>query len=160
MKSILKWTGIVLLIAIIAGIVAFWTPDTNRVPMRAKYGGAPSQFVDVGNGLTIHLRDEGPQNVPVIMQLHGSNSDLHAWDGWTQALSDRFRIVRFDQIGHGLTGPSPARDYRPAVMVAAVEGRCGQIWVLRNSYSRAIQWAVGSHGSMPMHIPIGSPGWS
>jgi pimeloyl-ACP methyl ester carboxylesterase len=111
MKRIL--TGFVVLLALLVGGVAFafWTPDTDRAAMRAKYGAAPSQFVDIGNGLTVHVRDEGLRDAPVIVLLHGSNSDLHTWDAWTKALTPKYRVIRFDQIGHGLTGPSPTRDY-------------------------------------------------
>ncbi|QGN56243.1 alpha/beta fold hydrolase [Novosphingobium sp. Gsoil 351] len=79
--------------------------------MLAKYGAPPSQFAILRPGLTVHFRDEGPRDAPVVMLLHGSNADLHTWDAWTAALTDRYRVVRFDQIGHGLTGADPAGDY-------------------------------------------------
>ena len=63
---------------VLAGLalVVFRTPDTDAAAMRAKYGAPPSQFVDLGDGLTVHLRDEGPRDAPVIVLLHGSNADL------------------------------------------------------------------------------------
>ncbi|MFN9579683.1 MAG: alpha/beta fold hydrolase, partial [Novosphingobium sp.] len=97
------------------------TPDTDPAAMKAKYGGTPSQFVDLGGGLTVHLRDEGPRGAPVLMLLHGSNADLHTWDAWTKALSGQFRVIRFDQIGHGLTGPNPVGGHSLDDMVAVTE---------------------------------------
>jgi pimeloyl-ACP methyl ester carboxylesterase len=79
--------------------------------MRAKYGGPPSQFVAIGGGVTVHLRDEGPKDAPAIMLLHGSNADLHTWEPWVAALKGQYRVIRFDQVGHGLTGPDPKDDY-------------------------------------------------
>lgn len=80
--------------------------DTDPDAMRAKYGVAPSQFVTLANNQTIHVRDEGPRNAPALVLLHGSNADLHTWQPWVDRLKARYRIVRFDQRGHGLTGPA------------------------------------------------------
>lgn len=120
MKRFLKWTlGLVLALAGV--FLLLRTPDTDPAAMKAKYGGPPSQFVDLGGGLTVHLRDEGPRAAPVLVLLHGSNADLHTWDAWTRALSGQFRVIRYDQIGHGLTGPNPAGGHDGAAMVAVLE---------------------------------------
>lgn len=109
-KWVLRIAGALIVLLAIA-VFAFGTPDTDPAAMRARYGGPPSQFVDLGGGLKVHLRDEGPRDAPAILLLHGSNADLHTWDAWTEALKGQYRVVRFDQIGHGLTGPSPTGDY-------------------------------------------------
>jgi pimeloyl-ACP methyl ester carboxylesterase len=109
-----KWFlrgGLVLLAVLVAAFLIFRTPDTDAAAMRAKYGGSPSQFVDIGEGVTVHLRDEGPKDAPAILLLHGSNADLHTWEPWVQALKGQYRVIRFDQVGHGLTGPDPQHDY-------------------------------------------------
>ena len=100
-----------LALLLLAGLWLGWTPDTDPAAMRAKYGGAPSQFVDLGGGLRVHLRDEGPRAAPVIVLLHGSNADLHTWDAWGAQLAGKYRVIRYDQIGHGLTGPNPRGTY-------------------------------------------------
>ena len=105
-------TGLAILaVLLLVAFAVLRTPDTDRQAMIAKYGAPPSQFVELRAGLTVHYRDEGPRDAPVIVLLHGSNADLHTWDTWTAALTDRYRVVRFDQIGHGLTGADPAGDY-------------------------------------------------
>ncbi len=119
MKRLGKWLAGLAAVLLLAFLV-LRTPDTDPAEMRAKYGGAPSQFVDLGGGLTVHLRDEGPRDAPVIVLLHGSNDDLHTWDQWADILDDRYRVVRFDTVGHGLTGASPDKDYSAAAMVALV----------------------------------------
>lgn len=124
MKRLSKW--LLAIIFVLAGaFLLLRTPDTDPAAMKAKYGGAPSQFVDLGGGLTVHLRDEGPKNyrgdAPVLVLLHGSNADLHTWDAWTRILSDQFRVIRFDQIGHGLTGPIPSGEYSQQEMTAVLE---------------------------------------
>jgi pimeloyl-ACP methyl ester carboxylesterase len=118
-KNIAAALAIVVALLAIA-FFALRTPDTDPAAMRAKYGGPPSQFVALGNGLTVHLRDEGPRDAPAIVLLHGSNADLHTWDRWAAALSPRYRVIRYDQRGHGLTGPAPDSDYTRAAFAADV----------------------------------------
>ncbi|MGB3710114.1 MAG: alpha/beta hydrolase [Erythrobacter sp.] len=117
MKWVLRIAGGLLAILVVAFLV-FRTPDTDPAEMRAKYGGSPSQFVEIGGGTEVHLRDEGPGNgqadAPVVILLHGSNADLHTWEPWVEALADEYRVIRFDQVGHGLTGPDPRGDYSRA----------------------------------------------
>lgn len=110
----MKWVWRILGVVVAALVIAYFAfrvPDTDPAEMRAKYGGAPSQFIDIGNGREIHVRDEGPRDAPVIILLHGSNADVHTWQQWAELLREDYRVVRFDQRGHGLTGPAPDGDY-------------------------------------------------
>lgn len=110
MKWVWRILGVIVALLVIAFLV-FRVPDTDPKEMRAKYAGAPSQFVEIGDGVSVHLRDEGPRDgVPIIL-LHGSNADLSTWQPWVEGLSDTYRVIRFDQVGHGLTGPDPNEDY-------------------------------------------------
>jgi pimeloyl-ACP methyl ester carboxylesterase len=121
MKRFFKWLGLAVLILLIGGFAIGYTPDTDANAMRTKYGGGASQFVDLGGGLKVHVRDEGPRDAPVIVLLHGSNSSLQTWDPWTAKLAATYRVIRFDQSGHGLTGPHPKRDYSMAAFVGTVD---------------------------------------
>lgn len=106
------WRGLLAVAAIL--VIAFLVlrvPDTDPAEMRAKYGNGPSRFLTLENGRDIHFRDEGPRDAPVIVLLHGSNADLHTWQPWTERLKEDYRVIRFDQRGHGLTGPAPDDDY-------------------------------------------------
>jgi len=113
---------VALVILLMAAFLLARTPDTDPQEMRAKYGAPPSQFVTLNNGLTVHLRDEGPREGRVIVLLHGSNADLHTWDPWVELLKERYRLVRFDQRGHGLTGPAREDDYSRAAFAGDIEG--------------------------------------
>lgn len=50
------------------------------------------------------------------------------WDGWAAALKDRFRIIRFDIPGYGLTGADPTDDYsidRTIELIGCLADRLG-----------------------------------
>lgn len=120
MKWALRILGALVALLVIA-FLFFRTADTDPAEMRAKYGGEPSQFVELSNGLTVHLRDEGPRDgVPIIL-LHGSNADLHTWQPWVDALKADYRVIRYDQRGHGLTGAAPDADYTLDAFTGDVE---------------------------------------
>lgn len=106
------WRGMLALAAILViAFLVFRVPDTEPAEMRAKYAGSPSQFLTFEDGREVHIRDEGPRDAPVIVLLHGSNADLHTWQPWTERLKEDYRVIRFDQRGHGLTGAAPDDDY-------------------------------------------------
>lgn len=116
------WRGFALLVVVIAAaFLVMRVPDTDAQAMRAKYGGPPSQFVALSDGSTVHLRDEGPRDAPVIVLLHGSNADLYTWQPWVEDLRGDYRVIRYDQRGHGLTGPAGDDDYRRDAFIADVD---------------------------------------
>jgi pimeloyl-ACP methyl ester carboxylesterase len=150
MKLALKITGGLLALLIVAG-AAFIT--VNRVPDRpveeltARWAQPPSQFVQIA-GMSVHLRDEGPQDDPLpVVLLHGTGASLHTWDGWAQALSQHHRVIRYDMPGFGLTGPEPNADYTienyVKVLGAVLDERGVKHCVLAgNSLGGYVAWAA------------------
>lgn len=120
----MKTLGKILLgLLVLVGIafLFFRTPDTDPAEMRAKYAGEPSQFVELPNGLNVHLRDEGPRDGQPIILLHGSNADLLTWNPWVERLADQYRIIRYDSAGHGLTGATPDGTYTLPTYVETID---------------------------------------
>lgn len=103
MLKVIKWLFILLIAAIVGLAIWGYTPDRDPKDLMEKYGQSPSRILPLPNGQKVHIRDEGPRNAPVLLLLHGSNSSLHTWDGWVSKLKEKYRIVRYDQPGHGLT---------------------------------------------------------
>ena len=146
MRRFLKWLGVAVVIGIAALVLIWWTPDTDAAAMRAKYGSPASQFVDIGGGLRVHLRDEGPRDAPVLVLLHGSNSFLQTWDAWVAQLGKTYRVVRIDLPGHGMTGADPARAYSRTAFVSVVDRTVAKLGVSRfvlggNSMGGGVAWA-------------------
>jgi pimeloyl-ACP methyl ester carboxylesterase len=119
-KRLATILGVIAAVLVVAFLLAR-TPDTDAAEMRAKYGAAPSRFVKLTDGRTVHLRDEGPRDALAIVLLHGSNADLHTWQKWADGLKADYRVIRYDQRGHGLTGPAPGGDYRTDAFAADVD---------------------------------------
>jgi len=87
-----------------------YAPDLPADVLIQRYGQPPSTFVDVG-GTRAHIRDEGKPDAMPLLLIHGSLGSLHMWEGWVDALKDRYRLISVDLPGHGLTGAWPRGDY-------------------------------------------------
>jgi len=53
------------------------------------------------NGISIHFELAG--HGPSVVLLHEMGGTLDSWDGIAPALSERFRTLRYDQRGSGLS---------------------------------------------------------
>ncbi|MEQ1863041.1 MAG: alpha/beta hydrolase [Micropepsaceae bacterium] len=103
MFRILLWIVGVLAVLIGLAFAFLGDPAVPREVLVAKYGQAPSQFVDLPSGAKAHYRDRGNRAGPALVLLHGSNASLHTWEPWVKILGDEFRVVTVDLPGHGLT---------------------------------------------------------
>jgi 3-oxoadipate enol-lactonase len=53
------------------------------------------------NNLTVCYNDEGPDNAPVIIFIHGFPFNKSMWDRQVEALKDNYRVLAYDIRGHG-----------------------------------------------------------
>jgi 3-oxoadipate enol-lactonase / 4-carboxymuconolactone decarboxylase len=58
----------------------------------------------------LHHRLEGPDGAPVVMFANSLGTTLGMWDHQAAALADRYRVLRYDQRGHGHS-PAPPGPY-------------------------------------------------
>lgn len=63
-------------------------------------------FIQIADHL-VHCVVEGPQDGPPLVLLHSIGTTQHVWDLQAPALARRFRVIRPDMRGHGLTGVTP-----------------------------------------------------
>lgn len=105
--------GVVLLASVVlsaGALYGLWAPDIPSSELKSRYSASYQQVLDV-DGLNIHYTDTGPRDGPVLLLLHGFGSSLQTWDVWSSQLEQKFRVIRLDLPGFGLTGPSPVNDY-------------------------------------------------
>lgn len=113
MKTVFKAvSGLALAAAVGFGVwVLMLTSGAFDMPLedlRAKYELPNSQYIEL-DGIDVHYVDEG--SGPPVVLAHASFHSLRAWDEMTAALTDRFRIIRFDFPNAGLTGFDPQNRY-------------------------------------------------
>src|SRR5215470_4301346 len=62
------------------------------------------------NGIAINYQVDGPERAPWLVFSNSLATSLAMWDEQAAALKDRFRVLRYDQRGHGET-EAPAGRY-------------------------------------------------
>jgi 3-oxoadipate enol-lactonase len=69
------------------------------------------------NGLTFNTQIDGREGAPWLILSNSLATDLTMWDGQAAALGDAFRILRYDQRGHGRS-EAPAGRYTFELLMA------------------------------------------
>ena len=138
---ILAWVGGATVLGIVALALWLYAPDKPRAALEAAY---PGDYRSI-DGLRLRLRDTGPRDGPAVILLHGFGASLDTWEPWARALSARYRVIRFDFPGFGLTGPDPTRDYTDAREMTILADLMDQLGVQRanligNSLGGRIAW--------------------
>ena len=59
-------------------------------------------FIDA-NGTRFNYQIDGPDHAPVVVLSNSLGTTLSMWDPQVPALSQKFRVLRYDMRGHGLT---------------------------------------------------------
>lgn len=62
------------------------------------------------NGTTFKVRIDGPVGSPPLLLLNSLSTTLEMWDDQIASLSGHFRVIRYDQRGHGETS-APSGPY-------------------------------------------------
>jgi NAD(P)-dependent dehydrogenase (short-subunit alcohol dehydrogenase family)/pimeloyl-ACP methyl ester carboxylesterase len=76
---------------------------------------APQQFVDSADDVRIAVYEEGNPDGPTVVLVHGFPDSHVLWDGVVPLLAERFRIIRYDNRGVGLSAaPKPVSAYTMA----------------------------------------------
>ena len=75
-----------------------------------------AKFDDV----SLHYRDDGPKEGPVVVFANSLGTDLRLWDPVLPYLPSGLRLIRYDKRGHGLS-PALPPPYRMGALVRDVE---------------------------------------
>lgn len=147
-------------------VYSFYIPDIPIQKLNAKYGVKPTDYISV-EGMQVHYRVEGPasDSIPLVL-LHGTTSSLFTWNGWTDLLTDRHRVIRLDLPGFGLTGPHPQEDYRVETYIKFIKSFLSKLGVKQciivgNSLGGEIAWryALENPTQVDKLILIGAAGY-
>lgn len=58
----------------------------------------------LADGTSLSVRIDGSEGAPWLVFSNSVLTDLSVWEAQAEALKDRFRILRYDQRGHGRSG--------------------------------------------------------
>jgi pimeloyl-ACP methyl ester carboxylesterase len=159
MMMIFAWLAGFIILGIIAMAVWLYQPDKPRAALEEAYAG---QYRTM-DGVRLRLRDTGPSDAQAIVMLHGFGASLETWEDWAKALSARYRVIRFDLPGFGLTGPDPTGDYTDARSMKILGDLMDQLDVDRasligNSLGGRIAWAFAAlHPDRVINLVLISP---
>jgi 3-oxoadipate enol-lactonase len=81
----------------------------------------------------LHHRLDGPPDAPPIVLSNSLGTALGMWDGQLPALAERFRVVRYDQRGHGRS-PAPPGPYTIADLAGDVLDLLDRLGIDRVSF--------------------------
>lgn len=138
--------GLIVLTAVL--VYAFWTPDLDEASLATRYLRAPEDRVEV-DGVRLHVRDQGPQDAPAVILLHGLGSSLHTWEPWSESLAGTMRVISVDLPGAGLSAADPTGDYTDARSLKLLEKLMDRLGIERasfvgNSMGGRIAWTMAA----------------
>ncbi len=145
-----------MLLLILFGVATFlaaalawaWTPDRPRSQLEARWLADPADMMDVA-GQRLHVRDSGRNDPkadrPAVIMLHGFGASLHTWEPWAEALADRYRVIRYDLPGFGLSPPDAGGDFslgRDITVLGALMDHLGlaRATLIGNSMGGKVAW--------------------
>jgi 3-oxoadipate enol-lactonase len=73
------------------------------------------------NGISINCRIDGPEGAPWLIWSNSLATTLDAWEAQAQKFQGEFRVLRYDQRGHGAT-EAPAGRYSFEMLIADALG--------------------------------------
>lgn len=126
-------------------------PYLTLAQLRKIYADPQSRFMEIG-GLSIHYKDEGPRGAPVLLMVHGSESSLRTWDRITALLKGRYRVIRFDLPGYGLSQGTTDEAAKAMVPTDVPIGLLDRLGVKKVTFA-----GVSSGGTMGMYLAARRP---
>lgn len=103
----------------LAGGYLMWRAHQTLAGEATDYLTENDQMLTVA-GANVRVRMEGPADAPPVILLHGFIYSLESFDAWAADLKRDHRVIRFDLLGHGLSGPDPQKRYSPQERAAFI----------------------------------------
>jgi len=116
----------------------------------------PQQFVDTTDGARIAVYEGGNREGPTVVLVHGFPDSHVLWDGVVPLLAERFRVIRYDNRGVGMSSaPKPVSAYTMARFADDFAAVIGELSAGRPVHVLAHDW-----GSIGMWEYLKRPGAS
>jgi pimeloyl-ACP methyl ester carboxylesterase len=106
----MKYSLIVLGVLLTAVFFFLWTPDQERETLEQRYKTEGMRFLQLSDS-QLRISESGTSKAEILILLHGFGSSLETWDDWVKPLASKYRLIRCDIVGFGLSGPASNSDY-------------------------------------------------
>ena len=109
-------------LSLIGGLSAgylMWRAQKTDASAASEYLTSDDRMMTIA-GANVRVRVEGPEAAPPVILLHGFIYSLESFDAWAADLKKDHRVIRFDLLGHGLSGPDPQKRYAPEERAAFI----------------------------------------
>ena len=93
------------------------------------------------NGISINYQIDGPEGAPWLVFSNSLVTNLSMWDDQVADLKSSFRILRYDQRGHGGTQATDGK-YSFDLLVADVIALLDALVDHARAFRRAFPWAA------------------
>jgi len=106
MKLVVQAVTVLVLLLFVAALSAYFALRGPTIPyaeLAASWATPESHYADLGEGVRLHYREDGAKDAPALILVHGFGDSHFTWEGWTQVLSQHYRVIAVDLPGHGLT---------------------------------------------------------
>ncbi len=166
MKRVILWMGgAVTTLALLALAIFFFAPGTIVSLTQwqaARSAGLTSKSVNV-DAYEAHYFEGG--SGPVLVMLHGMGDDRHSFVATAAQLTDRYRVILPDMMGHGDNAADPSRDYTIAgqkdYIASFLEALdLGEIYLAGNSMGGHVSaaYALDHQDTVRQLILVNAPG--
>ena len=102
------------------------------------------------NGITFNVQIDGPEGAPWLVFSNSLCTTLHMWDAQAEYFKSRFRVLRYDQRGHGKTD-APAGRYTFDLLVSDVVALFDTLGVDRAHFAGCSMGGMTTLGLVEQH---------
>ncbi len=107
-------------------------------------------------GITQHYDLTGPADAPVLLFANSIGTSFHIWDAVVPHLSQRYRVLRYDMRGHGLTQVTPVTEEAGYSMDLLADDAAGLLDALGIDRAHVCGLSIG--GMMAQRLAVKAPG--
>jgi 3-oxoadipate enol-lactonase len=104
------------------------------------------------NGIDINYRIDGPEGAPWLMFSNSLVTNIGMWDDQARDLAGRYRVLRYDQRGHGATD-APAGRYTFELLIADVIALMDALGVAKTHFA-----GLSMGGATALGLALKHPG--
>jgi pimeloyl-ACP methyl ester carboxylesterase len=155
---------LLLLIAATALAAFLWlrAPDLPAAELEARFQSPQDHWLDLGDGLRVHYRDEGPADAPVLVLLHGYGDAYSTWEGWAAALRSSHRVISLDGLTAAPAGAQIDREAQARLVLRVAEALKLPRFVLAgNSMGGGVAWQAALLAPQALRglVLVDAAGW-